>query len=188
MADVPRTFSCGFILRPIARIAQGCRPLGRKDSHHTLKRTKVTKVEEAAKVVEIHKHPKAESDPLVTKFSACLGFTSDAVAQSQCPFISKLPVEVRVMIYYHVLCVPVPVIHVVRRKDGSLCHVRCRASKGEFGTYRCYNDYSELSRSIKSGPSTLNQGRGTTGSLLSLLLTCKKMLVLQVLFAILASF
>ena len=94
--------------------------------------------------------------------------------QCSSKLISSLPVELRVIIYRNVFCVPVPVVHIVKRKDGSLCHVRCRAADGECGTYRCYNDYSELSR-LTSGVSLshLKDG-GQCGSLLALLLSCKK--------------
>lgn len=95
--------------------------------------------------------------------------------QSQCSLLLRLPAEVRVMIYHHVLCVPVPVIHIVRRKDATLFHVRCRAEEGECGTYRCYNDYSELSRCTKGGHTVEGSKATPTGHLLSLPMTCKKM-------------
>ena len=138
---------------------------------------KRTNAEQAAKVNDTHDDSRVKPDPLKKKTALCLGPNSNIEDQSQCSFISKLPAEVRVMVYHHVMCVPVPVIHVVRRKDGSLCHVRCRALKGECGTYRCYNDYSDLSRTTKTGSPTQNQVRKIFGLLLALPLTCKKVSV-----------
>lgn len=94
--------------------------------------------------------------------------------QPQSAFLSALPAEVRLVIYQNVLCVPAPVVHIVRRKDGTLCHVRCRAADGECGTYRCYNDYSELSRTTQSGPESVERESASTGNLLPLLSTCRK--------------
>ena len=98
--------------------------------------------------------------------------------QLDCRLLNKVPPEVRVMIYELVLCLPVPVVHIVKRKDGSLGHVRCSSYGGECYDTRCYNEYSELSRSSKDR-SPLPNGRAGKPlyGLLSLPLTCKKMLV-----------
>ena len=94
--------------------------------------------------------------------------------QALSTLLSRVPIEIRMIIYRNVLCVPVPVVHIVKRKDGTLCHVRCRAADGECGTYRCYNDYSELSRMTSNVPFLHSKDGGPSGNLLALLLTCKK--------------
>lgn len=169
-----------LVLRPVACIINGCRPPRRKDklgSERTKDTHFSTKVETAYPISDLQKHPDTESYPLKTKERLFWGFELQALDQPQCALLSDLPAEIRVMIYAYVLCVPVPVVHIVRRKDGSLCHVRCRASKGECGTYRCYNEYSELSRSTRGGSRPIESDSGS-GELLSLPLSCKKMSVI----------
>ena len=138
--------------RPLARIGSS---FGTKDAE---KRIQASDVASCAEASEVSKAPP----------------TSPSNDQTQSAFLSNIPAEVRWMVYCHVLCVPVPVVHVVRRKDGTLCHVRCKASKGECGTYRCYNDYSELSRTTRDDSASTEKRRVTSEGLLSLPLTCKK--------------
>ena len=166
MVGFPRESFCNLFLRPITHITTRCR----RNNECNVSPKGI-----ANPISELQKPPHNASVPSGDKLCANTGSDHEASNQLQCPLLSKLPTEVRMIIYHNVLCEPVPVVHIVRRKDGSLCHVRCRASRGECGTYRCYNDYSELSRSTKAG----KVGPSTTisGGLLALPLTCKKMLV-----------
>ena len=181
MVGVPENAFFQTLLRPIACITSGCRPSGRKSSHAescSIKPVHRLSGETSAQALDQPQDRQACSRPLDDRKRLLQGSERERVElnQLECCFL-KLPIEVRLMVYHYVLCVPVPIVHIVRRKDGSLCHVRCRASKGECGTYRCYNDYSELSRTTKNG-STPGEGRFSySGGLLSLAFTCKKMSV-----------
>ena len=46
--------------------------------------------------------------------------------QSQSVLFSKLPAEVRTMIYKEVLCGPVPIVHIVKKRKRKLGYVRCQ--------------------------------------------------------------
>ena len=179
MVGVPENAFFHTLLRPIACITRGCRPPGRKKSHDARYSTEpIQRFDGETTAHNLDQPHRRQTDfhPLDDKQRLLHGCELAALEQSQCSFL-RLPYEIRFMIYYYVLCVPVPVVHIVRRKDGALCHVRCRASKGECGTYRCYNDYSELSRTTKSRSTPGERELSTSRGLLSLAFTCKKMSV-----------
>ncbi|KAL6717567.1 hypothetical protein ACLMJK_005482 [Lecanora helva] len=165
------------VLRPISCITNGCRfPMrgGGDDATHSLTELSKGLDEDAlAHKKDLSQRLDTKSYHLETRKNDGQYSEEGVLDQSQCSFLMKLPVEVRIMIYCYVLCLPVPVVHIVRRKDGSLCHVRCRSSNGECGTYRCYNDYSELSRSTKGSASTSSE-HGAGEGFLSLMFSCKK--------------
>jgi len=173
-----------LVLRPLACITAGCRPKSTQDVKNTkdlLKRATGGPVDPNPTP---QKHLHSELIPLEVKKHVSFSFSQEAVEQSQCPLLSKVPTEVRVMIYYYVMCISVPLVHIVRRTDGSLSHVRCRATRGECGIYRCFNDYSDMSRSTKARSKPTSDQVGTSVGFLALPLTCKKMLVPLPLIAI----
>ena len=181
MSEISRQSFQDLVLSPLRCITNACRPPKRKGNLDcsSLKGIHLSTKSEALYPVSEPTKGKVDHDLCSLEFKAELlrGSGSEASDQPQCSFLSDLPAEVRVMIYDYVLCIPVPVVHIVRRKDGSLCHVRCHAFKGECGTYRCYNEYGELSRSTKGASPPINDIPETFRGSLSLLLTCKKMSV-----------
>ena len=182
MVGASRNFLDYLVLRPIACVANSCRPSKRRSSQGAQFADTYphrTKVQATIQSIDTHERSNVETYQLEIKADLSQKSQRNVCDQAQCSFLSKLPAEVRVMVYHYVLCVPVPVVHVVKRKDGSLCHVRCRASRGECGTYRCYNDYSELSRSTKGTQSFADERRGPSGGLLLLPLTCNKVSVVN---------
>lgn len=60
--------------------------------------------------------------------------------QPQSMLISRLPLEVRIMIYKEVLCKPVGVVHITIRKDGKLVYFRCKAQDGRCHGLECFHD------------------------------------------------
>lgn len=63
--------------------------------------------------------------------------------QSQSMFMSRLPLEVRTMIYEEVLCRPVGVVHITTRKDGRLGYSRCKAENGRCRGLECFHGPNE---------------------------------------------
>lgn len=62
------------------------------------------------------------------------------IEQQQSKLISRLPLEVRIMIYKEVLCRPVGVVHITIRKDGKLVYFRCKAQDGRCHGLECFHD------------------------------------------------
>ena len=88
--------------------------------------------------------------------------------QSQSALFSKLPGEVRTMIYKEVLCGPVPIVHIVTKRKRKLGHVRCRGLKD--------HDVDESSDSyIHTVGSPRPDIRKRDGNLLPLLQSCRRM-------------
>lgn len=174
----PRTPFHDLVRWPITCIANGCRSPGRqsrRDAQRDKDRLQPPRGENPTPLSIVQERSVGGFQPAEPEAATNHDLKHRPAGQSQCIFLSKVPAEVRVMIYRDVLCGPVPVVHVVRRKDGTLCHVRCRAKEGECGTFRCYNDYSELSRTTKGGPAPIGREYGLSGQLLSLALTCRKL-------------
>ena len=88
--------------------------------------------------------------------------------QSQSALFSKLPAEVRTMIYKEVLCGPVPVIHIVTKRKRKLGHVRCRGLKDHVG-----DQSSDSVIHTVGSPRPDVQERD--GNLLPLLQSCRRM-------------
>ena len=63
--------------------------------------------------------------------------------KSESLFMSKLPLELRIMIYKEVLCKPVNVVHITTRKDGKLVYFRCQAEEGRCRGLECFHDSNE---------------------------------------------
>ena len=88
--------------------------------------------------------------------------------QSQSAFFSKLPAEVRTMIYREVLCGPIPIVHIVTKTKRKLAHVRCRGLKD--------HDVDESGDShIHTVGSPRTDKKGRDGNLLPLLQSCRRM-------------
>ena len=102
--------------------------------------------------------------------------------QSQSSLMSKLPLEVRIMIYEEVLCRPVGVVHITTRKDGKLVHFRCQAENGRCRGLECfhqtdenlYNTWRTRDKDLFSTWSPSNTPDMTDGGLLGLLQSCRQ--------------
>ena len=88
--------------------------------------------------------------------------------QSQSTLFSKLPGEVRTMIYREVLCGPVPIVHIVTKRNRKLGHIRCRGLK----KYDIDESSDSYMHTIGSPGSDI---RERDGSLLPLLQSCRRM-------------
>lgn len=87
--------------------------------------------------------------------------------QSQSALFSKLPAEVRTMIYKEVLCGPVPIVHIVTKRKRKLAHVRCLGSKNHH-----VDDSSDSYIHAVGSPRT--DVRERDGNLLPLLQSCRR--------------
>lgn len=95
--------------------------------------------------------------------------------QAQSMLFSKLPVEIRMLIYDLALSGDGRTIHIVRRRRDHLSHVRCTNQDGRCKGYECFRWWtpSSLHRS-GSDNGTINK---THGGLLPLLSSCRRMYV-----------
>ncbi len=104
--------------------------------------------------------------------------------QSQSFFMSRLPLEVRVMVYEEVLCRP-GVVHITTRKDNKLGYFRCRAEDGRCRGLECFHGPNEdlystwRTRDIDlfSTWSPSDTPEMTDGGLLALLQSCRQVSV-----------
>lgn len=88
--------------------------------------------------------------------------------QSQSALFSKLPGEVRAMIYREVLCGPVPIVHIVKKGRRKLGYVRCRGLKDH---HRDQSSDSTIHNIGFPRPDVKERD----GSLLPLLQSCRRM-------------
>ena len=77
------------------------------------------------------------------KLSDSSGTKDKETGQSSSMFFSRLPFEVRAMIYEELFCKPVGVVHITVRKDGKLVHFRCKAENGLCRGLDCFHDLDE---------------------------------------------
>ena len=105
--------------------------------------------------------------------------------KSQSLFMSRLPLELRIMIYEEVLCKPVDVVHITTRKDGKLVYFRCQIGEGRCRGLECFHDPNEAiygtwrtrDKDLFSTWSPSNTPNTAEGGLLGLLQSCQQVLV-----------
>ena len=105
--------------------------------------------------------------------------------QSQSMLMSRLPLEVRIMIYEEVLCRPVGVVHITTRKDGKLVYFRCKAEDGRCRGLECFHDPNEdlygtwrtRDKDLFSTWSPSNTSNMADGGLVGLLQSCQQVSV-----------
>lgn len=106
--------------------------------------------------------------------------------QSQSMFMSRLPLELRTMIYEEVLCRPVNVVHITTRKDGKLGYFRCKAEDGRCRGLECfhgpnedlYSTWRTRDKDLFSTWSPSNAPDVADGGLLTILQSCQQVSVL----------
>ena len=107
------------------------------------------------------------------------------IEQSESAFISRLPYDVRSMIYEEVLCRPVSVVHITTRRDGSLVYFRCKAKDARCRGLECFHDpnqdlYGTWRTRDKDLFSTWSPSRAphpVDGGVLALLQSCQQVSV-----------
>ena len=105
--------------------------------------------------------------------------------QSQSMFMSRLPLELRTMIYEEVLCRPVHIVHITARKDGKLGYFRCKAEDGRCRGLECFHGSNEKlystwrtrDKDLFSTWSPSNLPDIPDGGLLAILQSCQQVLV-----------
>ena len=110
--------------------------------------------------------------------------------QSQSAFMSRLPSEVRTLIYEEVLCRPVGIVHISTRRDGKLVYFRCKTEDGLCRGLACFRDadeelYSTWRTRDKDLFSTWNPSvtqNMAEGGLVALLQSCRQMSVFLCLY------
>lgn len=97
-------------LRPIVSMIERCKAFLKKFSKRTV--VQVPNQEEDQQNGSLMIEP--------TREAAHLDLEQGELDQVQCPLLSMLPADVRLMIYSYILCSPGPVVHIVTRHDGNL--------------------------------------------------------------------
>ena len=113
------------------------------------------------------------------------GVTNTQREQSQSMFMSRLPLEVQVMIYEEVLCRPVGVVHITTRKDGKLGYFRCKNEDGRCRGMECfhgpnddlYSTWRTRDKDLFSTWSPTDTPDMADGGLLALLQSCRQVSV-----------
>lgn len=107
------------------------------------------------------------------------------MVESPSMFMSRLPLEVRAIIYEEVLCRPVGVVHITSRKDGKLGYFRCKAEDGRCRGLECfhgpnddlYSTWRTRDKDLFSTWSPRNTPYMADGGLLALLQSCRQVSV-----------
>ena len=124
--------------------------------------------------------PRDQGNPTISE-----GPKVTRMERSQSLFMSKLPLELRIMIYEKVLCKPVNVVHITTRKDGKLVYYRCQAEEGRCRGMECFHDPNEdiygtwrtRDKDLFSTWSPTNTPNTVEGGLLGLLQSCRQVSV-----------
>ncbi len=174
--------------RLLSCILSGCRlPTGQKkrDNNHSedgLKASKkcIAPSSTASEIICPVASPPDRGNPTIHKKTKY-----EKVEQSQSMFLSRLPFDVRTMIYEEVLCRPVGVIHITTRKDRTLVYFRCKAEDGRCRGLECFHDPDEdlystwrtRDKDLFSTWSPSNTPNMADGGLVALPQTCQQMSV-----------
>ena len=174
---------------PLSCILKGCRiptSKNKRESSRSKDRLKAPEKEAQARLSPTRERcppsplpddgkPTSSQEPRYTKME-----------QTQSMFMSKLPLELRTMIYVEVLCRPVPIVHITTRKDGKLGFFRCKAADGRCRGLECFHGpnedlYSTWRTRDKDLFSTWSPSHlpamADGGGLLAILQTCQQMSV-----------
>ena len=133
----------GTLAWPLSCILNGCRLPTGQNKPESRDRLKAPKKKVQARLPRTRKrspssplpddgNPISSQEPKHTKME-----------QSQSMFMSKLPLELRTMIYEEVLCRPVHIVHITARKDGKLGYFRCKAEDGRCRGLECFHGSNE---------------------------------------------
>lgn len=176
---------------PLLCILKGCRrPTGQKkrQSSRSKDRLKAPEREAQARLPPIRERRPSPPLPNDGKLTSSQEPERTKMTQTQSMFLSKLPVELRTMIYVEVLCRPVPIVHITTRKDGKLRYFRCKAADGRCRGLECFHGsnedlYSTWRTRDKDLFSTWSPSHlpdmpdGGGGGLLTILQSCQQMSV-----------
>ena len=131
---------------PLSYILNGCRlPTGdnKRDSSRFMDRLKAPKKKSPAPLPPTRERGPSSSLPDDRNLRVSKGGKHTKMEQSQSMFMSRLPLEVRMMIYEEVLCRPVGVVHITTRKDGRLGYFTCKAENGRCRGLECFHGPNE---------------------------------------------
>lgn len=173
---------------PLSCILNGCRlPTGqtKRDRKRSGDRLKAPKKEFSAPLpltrdLCLSSPPPDNGIAMVSK-----GPKHTNMEQSQSMLMSRLPLEVRLMIYEEVLCRPVGVVHITTRKNGKLGYSRCKAEDGRCRGLECFHGPNEdldstwrtRDKDLFSTWSPSNTPDMADGGLLALLQSCRQVSV-----------
>lgn len=124
---------------PLSCILNGCRlstGQDKCDRKRSGDRLKAPKKESPTPLLSIREHRPSSPLPDNENYTVSTGAQME---QSQSMFMSRLPLEVRIMIYEEVLCRPVGVVHITTRKNGKLGYFRCKAEDGRCRGLECFH-------------------------------------------------
>ena len=124
--------------------------------------------------------PREHGNPTISE-----GVKVKEMEKSESLFMSKLPLELRIMVYEELLCKPVNVVHITIRKDGKLVYYRCQAEEGRCRGLECFHDPNEdiygtwpiRDKDLFSTWSPSNTPSTAEGGLLGLLQSCRQVSV-----------
>ena len=173
---------------PIDCIFNGWRPsigLTKRDSSRSRDSLKATKKKTLAPLPTIRRLCHSTPPPDNGNLTISKGAKVIGMEQLQSKFMSKLPLELRIMIYEEVLCKPVAVVHITTRKDGKLVYFRCQAQDGRCRGLECFHDPNEdiygtwrtRDKDLFSTWSPSNTSNTADGGLLGLLQSCRQVSV-----------
>lgn len=164
---------------PLSCILNGCRLLKRqakRDSSRSRDRLKVPPTRKCCPSSPLpdDEYPTVSRETQNTKME-----------QSRSMFMTRLPLEVRTMIYEEVLCRPVGVVHITTRKDGKLVYFRCKAEDGRCRGFECFHGNNEdlystwrtRDKDLFSTWSPSNTPDRADGGLVALLQSCRQVSV-----------
>lgn len=174
---------------PINRILNGWRPstgLSKRQSSRSRDSLKAAKQKTLAPSPTTNgllcpsSLPRDHGNPTISEGAKVTG-----MEKSQSLFMSKLPLELRIMIYEEVLCKPVDVVHITIRKDGKLVYFRCQAEEGRCRGLECFHGPSEdiygtwrtRDKDLFCTWSPSNMPNTAEGGLLGLLQSCRQVSV-----------
>lgn len=173
---------------PLSCILNGCRlPTGenKRDSSRFMGRLKAPKKKSPAPLPPTRERGPSPPLPDDRNLRVSKGAKHTNMEQSQSMFMSRLPLEVRMMIYEEVLCRPVGVVHITTRKDGRLGYFTCKAENGRCRGLECfhgpneelYSTWRTRDKDLFSTWSPSDTPDMADGGLLALLQSCRQVSV-----------
>ena len=133
----------GPLAWPLSCILNGCRLPTGQNKRESRDQLKAPKKKVQARLPPTPKHSPSSPPPDNEKSTSCQEPKHTKMEQSQSMFMSKLPLELRTMIYEEVLCRPVHIVHITARKDGKLGYFHCKAEDGRCRGLECFRGPDE---------------------------------------------
>lgn len=173
---------------PLSCILNGCRRSTgqrKRDGSRSRDRLKAPEKEAPASLHPTQERCPSSPPPDDKNLTLSQGAKHTKMDQSQSMFMSKLPLEMRTMIYEEVLCRPVSVVHITTRKDGRLGYFRCKAEAGRCRGLECfhgpnedlYSTWRTRDKDLFSTWSPSNTPDIADGGLVALLQSCRQVSV-----------